>query len=205
MGWRGPGVRVAGRNASGVCGELVFMTSPAVFLDRDGTLMEDTGYPADPTEVVLLPGAAEALRKFHDHGLSLVLISNQSGVGRGLIAPEQARAVHDRLIDLLAEADIEIAGSYYCFHHPDANCPCRKPGTELFLRASRELNIDRSRSFMIGDRMTDLVAGRSAGCTTVLLAFDQHRETTEIGGNEAGFVASSWSEAARYVLERRPD
>src|SRR4051812_47256811 len=99
----------------------------AIFLDRDGTLIEDPGYLREPELVRLLPGAASALQRLRGHGWKLVLISNQSGVGRGLIAPAELRAVHARLCALLAEADVQLDGSYYCEHAPEERCTCRKP------------------------------------------------------------------------------
>ena len=143
------------------------MTKPALFLDRDGTLIVDTGYPRDPAIVEVLPGAIEALRELGQR-YPLVIISSQSGVARGLITEDEARAVHERVIELFADGGVTFAGAYYCKHLPDAGCPCRKPAPGLFHDAARELGIDLSASIMIGDKASDVEAGDAAGCETVL-------------------------------------
>lgn len=141
----------------------------AVFLDRDGTIMVDTGYPSDPDEVALLPGAADALRGLHKRGYALVIVSNQSGIGRGLVTSAQASAVHERVASTLLELGVPLDGAYYCPHGPDDACNCRKPLPGLLRQAASELALDLTRSFMVGDCQSDVEAGRSVGCTTILL------------------------------------
>lgn len=143
--------------------------SRAVFLDRDGTLIEDVGYPDDPDRVRLLPGVAEGLRRLRAAGFRLVIVSNQSGIGRGLIAPEDARRVHARTLELLGEQGIALDLAKYCPHAPDEGCDCRKPAPGMLLDAAGELGVDLEGSFMIGDKGTDVAAGRAAGCATVIL------------------------------------
>jgi D-glycero-D-manno-heptose 1,7-bisphosphate phosphatase len=135
----------------------------ALFVDRDGTLIADVGYPRDPALVEPLPGAIDALRALGAR-FALVIVSNQSGLGRGLITEAEARAVHDRVIDVFARAGIGFAGAYYCPHAPEAGCPCRKPAPGLLLDAARELGLDLASSVMIGDKASDVAAGRAAGC-----------------------------------------
>lgn len=139
----------------------------ALFLDRDGTLIVDTGYPRDPALVSPLPGALEALRELQTT-FSLVIISNQSGVGRGLITKDEAAAVHARTVELFAAGGVRFAGAYYCFHAPEAKCRCRKPAPGLILDAQAELGLDLATSWMIGDRESDLEAGRAAGVGELL-------------------------------------
>ena len=139
----------------------------AVFLDRDDTLLVDRGYMGDPDQVRLVPGVPAALESLQRAGLALVLISNQSGVARGLINVAQVEAIEARLRALLP--GITLAGAEYCFHGPDEGCACRKPGPLLLQRAARRLGIDLSRSVMVGDRASDVGAGAAAGCWTVLL------------------------------------
>jgi D-glycero-D-manno-heptose 1,7-bisphosphate phosphatase len=172
---------------------------PAVFLDRDGTVIEDVGYPRDPDSVRLLPGAPQTLAALHDAGLALVVVSNQSGVGRGIIAPAQAEAVHARFVALLADAGVQIDAVRYCPHAPDEGCACRKPSPEMLLDAARELGIDRSRSTMIGDRASDLQAGRRAGTRTILLANDPGHAAAAAAA-AADQVARDWSEIAALLL-----
>lgn len=142
----------------------------AVFLDRDGTVIEDVGYPRDPEQVRLLPGAAEALERLRRAGFALVVVSNQSGIGRGLVTEEEAAAVHRRFVSALAERGIELAGAFYCPHAPADGCSCRKPSPELLRRAADELHLDLECSFMVGDKDSDVEAGRRAGCAAVLIA-----------------------------------
>ena len=150
----------------------------ALFLDRDGVVIEDRGHMRSPEDVVLLPGAAEALRRFADEGWKLIVISNQSGVGRGLITPAEMEAVQARFLDLLRSEGVEVAGSYICPHAPPAHCECRKPSPFLLKQAAAEHDVDLRQSWMIGDRESDLLAGRRAGCRTIWLRNKRFPETT---------------------------
>lgn len=136
----------------------------ALFLDRDGTLIVDVGYPKDPDRVELLPGAAAALREARAAGYLLVIVSNQSGVARGLVTPEQAARVQARAEERFAAEGVRFDGAYFCFHGPDDGCGCRKPAPGLLLRAGEDLGVELSASVMVGDKPSDVQAGRSAGC-----------------------------------------
>jgi histidinol-phosphate phosphatase family protein len=129
----------------------------AAFLDRDGTLIRDVPYINDPTQVELLPGVVRALRNLIECGYLLIVVTNQSGIGRWRITKPQYVAVQRRMLDLLAQHGVYITATYYCPHTPDAGCACRKPGTELFERAAREFDIDLSQSLMFGDKESDMV------------------------------------------------
>ncbi len=142
------------------------MPSAAVFLDRDGTLIEDPGYLSDASRVRLMPGALRALLAFRNRGLLLVVVSNQSGVPRGLVTKEEHVAIDARMKSMFAGEGVPLDGAYYCFHLPDEGCLCRKPRTGMIDRAVRELGIERSSSYMIGDKPSDVEAGRAAGCRT---------------------------------------
>jgi histidinol-phosphate phosphatase family protein len=135
----------------------------ALLLDRDGTLIVDVGYPRDPERVELLPGAAEALRELQQR-YALVIVSNQSGIGRGMIQPAEAQAVHQRVLALFGEEGVEFAGAYMCPHAPDAGCECRKPAPGMLLQAAAELGLALEASLMIGDKRADVQAGWNAGC-----------------------------------------
>ena len=165
----------------------------AVFLDRDDTLLDDEGYMNDPARVRLLPGVADALRRLHRRGLRLVLVSNQSGVARGLITRPQVEQIQRRMCELLA--GVQFAAFEYCFHHPDEGCPCRKPAPAMILRAARRLGLDPRRAVMVGDRESDVEAGNAAGCWTVLLA---HRDRAE--STAADHVAPDLGAAADWIL-----
>jgi D-glycero-D-manno-heptose 1,7-bisphosphate phosphatase len=172
------------------------MTSPsarrALFLDRDGTLIVDVGYPRDPALVKPLPGVLDALVSLQSR-FSLVIISNQSGIGRGLITESEARAVHDRCITLFARAGISFAGSYYCPHAPDAGCACRKPAPGLLLDAARDLSLDLASSILIGDKPSDIAAGRAAGCAHILRLGP---DTDDASGS---LRCDDWPAAARFI------
>ena len=142
----------------------------AVFLDRDGTLIDDVGYISDPEDVRLVPGAADALRALRDAGFRLVVVSNQSGLGRGLITQERADAVHQRFVQELERAGAQIDAAYYCPHTPDEDCDCRKPLPGMLIDAARELDLDLERSFIVGNSDVDVAAGEAAGARAILLA-----------------------------------
>ena len=135
---------------------------PAVFFDRDGTLMRDVEYAARPEQVELLPGAADAVRELARDGFLILLITNQSGIGRGFFSPDDYDRVHARLVALLAAGDARLDGAYHCPHAPDEECDCRKPGIALFARAAREHDVDLGNSWCIGDRWRDVAPGEKA-------------------------------------------
>jgi histidinol-phosphate phosphatase family protein len=166
-------------------------------MDRDGTLIEDAGYPRFPHQVRLLPGAAEALAGLARLGFRLVLVSNQSGIGRGMISAAEAEQVHQRLAELLAGSGVELHASYYCPHLPDAGCECRKPRPGMLLQALRELRLDASRCFMVGDKASDVEAGASVGCRTIL--FTGGRPSP--AGARPDLVARDWPEVFRHLTQ----
>ena len=127
---------------------------PAVFLDRDGTLIEDRHYLRDPEGVHLLPGAAGAVRQLNAAGVAAVVVTNQSGIARGLLTEADYRATADRLDELLAREDARLDGAYHCPHLPEISgpCECRKPAPLLYRRAAQDLDLDLARSWWVGDR-----------------------------------------------------
>jgi D-glycero-D-manno-heptose 1,7-bisphosphate phosphatase len=139
--------------------------SSAVFLDRDGTIVEDPGYLHEPEKVRLLPGAADAIARLNAAGLLVVTVSNQSGIARGMYKESDYQAVQARLADLLATHHARLDAAYFCPHHPDFTgpCECRKPGTKLFRDAEAALGIDLSRSWWVGDRLSDVKPARGLG------------------------------------------
>ncbi|MEI6154355.1 MAG: HAD family hydrolase [Deltaproteobacteria bacterium] len=171
----------------------------AVFLDRDGTIIYDVGYPKDPKQVQLLPGVVEALTKIKGYGFQLVMVSNQSGVGRGRISSEEAESVHHQVLADLDRHGIKLDAFYYCFHSPEERCSCRKPSPEMLVRAAKELDINLVRSFMVGDKQIDIEAGKRAGCKTIFMG------NNFVSGNLVpmpDFIASNWSEALPYILDK---
>lgn len=152
------------------------MRRRALFIDRDGTLVHARHYPSRREDLVLYDGVAEALRPFQVAGFRLVVVTNQSGIARGLFTEADLSAMHDHLASQLAAAEVTIDGFYHCPHHPDGvipelavACGCRKPEPGMILRASEDLGIDPTASWFIGDILADIEAGTRAGCRTVLV------------------------------------
>jgi D-glycero-D-manno-heptose 1,7-bisphosphate phosphatase len=143
---------------------------PAVFLDRDGTIVVDKEYLATTEGIELLPRAAEGLAALAGMGYVLVLVTNQSGVGRGYFPAAMVQAQYLRLQELLAPHRVHLAGMEFCPHGPDDGCACRKPRPGMLLTAARTLGLDCAASFMIGDKEADVEAGRAAGCRTLRMA-----------------------------------
>ena len=144
---------------------------PAAFLDRDGTIIAERDYLADPAGVELLPGAIAGLRALRDAGYALVLVSNQSGIARGLYGIAEYQAVQARLEDLLRQDDVAADASYFCPHHPDFTgpCDCRKPAPGLYHRAAADLDLDLARSLFIGDKLSDVLPAATFGGTALLV------------------------------------
>lgn len=177
------------------------MADPAVFADRDGTIVREAEYLSDPAGVELLPGAAAALRSFRDAGYVVVIVTNQSGIARGYYGRAEYRAVEAEVERRLAEHGVDVAGAYYCPHHPDFTgpCGCRKPGTELFEKATADHGLDPGRSVYVGDRLRDVEPARALGGTGILVR-------TGYGTEEAArapewvHVADDLEAAARWFL-----
>ncbi len=178
----------------------------ALFVDRDGTLNPDPGYLKDPARLELYRGVAEALRWVRSHGELVVCVTNQSGVERGFYSHEDVGHLHARLNELLAREHAHIDAFYYCPHHPDRGCACRKPGTALLERARDELGIDLAASAIVGDRALDIEAGRRVGMVTALVKNPGHEDTVTEDLERRGLVpeitAASFSGAVARVLAR---
>jgi D-glycero-D-manno-heptose 1,7-bisphosphate phosphatase len=144
---------------------------PGVFLDRDGTLIAEVGHLGDPDGVELLPGVPAALRRLRDAGYALVLVTNQAGVARGLFNEDAVRAVNARVGELLGEERILLDGWYFCPHHPGftGTCDCRKPEPGMLRQAARELDLDLTASWIVGDHPSDAEAGRRAGARPIIV------------------------------------
>ncbi|HET7458438.1 MAG TPA: HAD family hydrolase [Gemmatimonadaceae bacterium] len=144
---------------------------PAAFLDRDGTLIEDVHYISRAEDVRLLPGAAAALRRLNEAGVAVVIVTNQSGIGRGIVSEAAYQAVRERFEALLAAEGAHVDATYYCPHNPTTSpaCDCRKPGTALYARAIAEHGLDGARSYFIGDRVRDIEPSAAFGGRGVLV------------------------------------
>lgn len=145
------------------------MTKPFIFLDRDGTIIEEKHYLSNPDDVVLLPSVIEGMIKLKNLGFSFTVVSNQSGVGRGYFSLEDLHAVNNRLNNMLTPKGIAIEKFYYCPHAPEEKCDCRKPMPKLIFEAVIELEAELCSSFMIGDKECDIELAINSGLTPVLV------------------------------------
>ncbi len=177
------------------------MKRPVVFLDRDGTINEDVGYLSDPDGLVLIPGSAGAVRLLNEAGVTVVVVSNQSGVGRGYYTDSDVEAVNRRLVILLGESGASVDALYWCSHHPDEGCECRKPGIGLVARAVDELQIDVAGSYVVGDKVSDLELAANIGAKGVLVLTGKGAKEAEKLSSPAAFVARDLKEAVDWVLD----
>ncbi len=171
------------------------MTQPAVFLDRDGTLMHEVNYCRDPADVRLVDGAADALRRLKSAGFRLVIVTNQSGIARGLLTEADFHAVQERLLELLGEGIIEA--TYMCPDGPGGESGRRKPSPAMVLEAARDLGLDLARSWFVGDKDIDVQCGLAAG-TRAMLVRTGHGSDADPAG--AHFVAKDIASAADFIL-----
>ena len=178
---------------------------PAVFIDRDGTLNEEIGYLCRPEDVVLIPGAREAVARLNAAGIPVVVVTNQAGIGQGKYGWDDYRAVMARIDGLLAEGGARIDAAYAAAHHPRGigeyrhpDHPDRKPNPGMLLQAAREHGLDLARSWMVGDKTLDLQAGRNAGCRAALVLTGYGREMDR---GRADLVAEDLGEAVAGILE----
>ena len=169
----------------------------AVFLDKDGTLIDDLPYNVDPARIRLAPGAAEAVAALRAGGFRLFVVSNQPGAALGKFRAEALLGVQAALQRLLDDA---LGGFYFCLHRPDAGCACRKPAAGLLQRAAREHGLSLARSWMVGDILDDVEAGRRAGCRAILV--DNGNETEWRGGaaRQPDAVVGDLAQAAARIL-----
>ena len=168
--------------------------SPAVFVDRDGTIIKDYDYCSDPKYVRIFPGVPEALRRLKARGFKLIVITNQSGIGRGLMTIEQYRAVH---AEVLRQLDDLIEATYFSQDLPGQLSSSRKPAPGMILQAKREHGIDLSRSFFIGDKEVDVECGRNAGVRTIRVQTGFQRD---IASSKADWIAEDFPTAAEIIL-----
>ena len=186
---------------------------PAVFLDRDGTINEQMGYINHISRFHLLPGVGRAIARLNRVGLPVIVASNQSGLARGYFPASLLEAVHEKMHRLLAEDAAHVDGIYLCPHHPEAkqeayrlDCNCRKPKTGLLEQAAREMNLDLKRSYVVGDRWSDLRCGARVGATKILVLTGYGRgDACYIGPEQdvqPDFIAEDLSCAVEWILAR---
>ena len=185
------------------------MANRAVFLDRDGTMAADVSYCRRPDDFELFPTTARAIRLLNEHSYKVIVITNQSGVARGYFTEDTLNRIHQKMRRRLSDEGARIDDIYYCPHHPDHGvypykqaCECRKPHPGLLKRAHRELDIDLSRSFMIGDKATDIEAGKRAGTRTVFVLSGRGQAEQKKISDRPDHIAPDLGQAVGWVLDQ---
>jgi D-glycero-D-manno-heptose 1,7-bisphosphate phosphatase len=184
---------------------------PAVFLDRDGTMIEDVGYLDAIARVAFYPWTIDSIRAMNRAGLAVVVVTNQSGIARGIIDEALVEATHRHLSAALEAGGARVDGYYYCPHHPrgtvapfDRECDCRKPARGLIDRAAADLGIDAARSFVVGDKWTDVQLGRAVGARAILVRTGggAAEERRPLGGVSADVIVDNLAAAASWILSQ---
>jgi D-glycero-D-manno-heptose 1,7-bisphosphate phosphatase len=180
---------------------------PAVFLDKDGTLVQDQPFQRNHEGMPLLPKVAEGLGLLQEHGFALVVVTNQGNVAKGLLVEEDVAGMKTQLCNMLSSFKIALAGFYYCPHHPLGSvlslamvCTCRKPRPGLLLKAAEHLDLDLQKSWMVGDILDDIEAGHTAGCRTILIDNGNETEWIVNSMRSPNYVAKDLLEAASFIV-----
>jgi histidinol-phosphate phosphatase family protein len=184
----------SGSTASGASGR------PAVFLDRDGTLIEDVHYISRADDVRLLAGVAAALRRLNEASVPVIVVTNQSGIGRGIVSDADYEAVRERLESLLAAEGAHVDATYHCPHAPGTACDCRKPGTALYAKAIAEHGLDGARSYFIGDRLRDVEPSRAFGGRGVLVPSPDTPASDYFRARDEFVIATTLTAAVERIL-----
>lgn len=186
-----------------------------VFLDRDGTINQEVKYLHRPEDLIILPGAASSLRRLKEQGYKLVVVTNQAGVARGYYTEEQVKLLHQHLNHLLTKEGAGIDHYFYCPHHPEhgtaeyrKNCHCRKPETGMFSMAEKYYEVDKAGSFMIGDKLTDTIAGKRYGVKSILVGTGYGKELYQTIPQEQrkesfDYYAETIKEAVDHILDEK--
>ncbi len=175
----------------------------AVFLDRDGTVNEEVEYLGEPERLALIPGAAEGIRLLNKARIPVILVTNQSAIGRGFFPESRLASIHRELSRQLDEQGAFLDAIHYCPHHPDDGCACRKPNPGMLEQAARELGKNLAASFIVGDTLTDLEAGRRVGCRAVLVLTGhgaRERESLKDAGFEPDRISADLLDAVQWIL-----
>ena len=176
---------------------------PFAMLDRDGTIIVERHYLAEPRQVELIPGAADGLHRLVEMGFGLVVVTNQSGIGRGYFDRERVDLIHRRMSELLTAEGVRLDGIYFCPHRPEDDCDCRKPRAGLIKTAAEELGFDPQAGVVIGDNVCDIELGRRIGATTLLVRTGYGAEVASRASVEPDVVVDDLSAAAQFI-QRRP-
>ncbi|MCX6149912.1 MAG: HAD family hydrolase [Ignavibacteriales bacterium] len=183
------------------------MANHAVFFDRDGTINIDPGYLGNPEQVELYKGVTEGLVQLKKLGFKIIVVSNQSGIARGLITKEDVDSINNKINEILLKDDVQIDAFYYCPYHPKFNtteeCECRKPSTKMIYQAAEDWNIDLKKSYLTGDMVSDVECGLNAGLKTILIKTTITEEKISYLLNEGKiptFIAPNFLDACNFIV-----
>lgn len=184
----------------------------AVFLDRDGTINEDVNYLNHPDQIELISGAAEGIKLLSDNDFIVVVITNQSGVARGIIEEENLPLIKERLCSLLEEKGARIDGYYYCPHYPEGKvekyavkCDCRKPESGMLRQAAEDLDIDLKESYVVGDKSCDVVLGKNVGAVSIMVKTGYGESEAENCKPSPDYTADNLFDAAQWIMKNNLD
>jgi len=176
------------------------VANKAAFIDRDDTMAEDVHYCSHPEDFTLFPTTAKAIKLLNEHGFKVIVVTNQSGIARGYFTEETLAKIHDKMKSELAGEGAWVDAIYYCPHHPDDNCGCRKPKPKMLLLAAEEHNIDLEHSFVVGDLQMDIDMGKAVGSKTVLICHNPQGKTAQ--GAKPDHSVTDLYEAAVIIVRQ---
>ena len=179
------------------------MSVKSVFIDRDGTINVNVEYLDNPDDLMIYPDVGKGIKQLQDHGFKIIVITNQSGIARGYYTKETLQSIHKRLLKELAKEGASIDDIFYCPHHPDDGCDCRKPNTGLFEQAIKKHDINVKQSYVIGDRMIDVEAGHCLGLKTVLIPENEELVEAErkLSTIEPNYICQDFYSAVQWILQ----
>jgi histidinol-phosphate phosphatase family protein len=180
------------------------MTNKAVFLDRDGTINQEVNYLSKIEEIKILPKVPGAIKLLNENGFNVIIITNQSGVERGYFSLESLIKINDHIVAKLDSEGAKVDGIYFCPHHPDSGCNCRKPKTGLLEKAEKDFEIDLTSSYMIGDKFIDLATGKNVGCKTILVLTGYGRQELlekESWEFQPDYIADDLLNAVEWIIK----
>lgn len=173
-----------------------------VFIDRDDTISRDVHYCSRPEDFELLPKAAAGIKLLNQGGFKVVVITNQSGIARGYFTEDMLNKIHQKMVDELAKSGAHVDAIYFCPHHPDENCECRKPKPKLAHQAIKQLHIDPQQSFVIGDRLMDVELAKAIGCKSIMIPGEPGKAELSKNSILPDYVASDLVLAAKWIIQR---
>jgi D-glycero-D-manno-heptose 1,7-bisphosphate phosphatase len=180
----------------------MFQLNKGVFIDRDDTISRDVHYCSRPEDFELLPKAAAGIKLLNQEGFKVVVITNQSGIARGYFTEDMLNKIHQKMVDELAKSGANVDAIFFCPHHPDDNCECRKPKPKLAHQAIEQLLIDPQQSFTIGDRLMDVELAKVIGCKSVMIPSEPGKTELRKSSISPDYIASDLVSAAKWIIQQ---